>query len=505
MRKVFCFIVLLQCIVLRAQNVFEGIEAMYELQMSVSKGQTPLWLNANKYGLSSPCSNNGFVRTVLSRDIHLDDSSNIGIGYGLDIALPYNYSTSIALQQLFAELRYKRLTLSIGSKNRKLELKNQQLSSGSQTLGINARSVPQVRIGIEDYYTLPIAGRSMSIKGHIAYGYMTDGHWQKEFTNENVKWTEGTLYHSKAGFLKIGKSSSPLNLELGLEMATIFGGTVNCYNERKEQLETFKGGNGVSDFWYAFMPGGKDFSEEKNGYVNAEGDLLGSWIARLTYSHKDFDIALYGDLFFEDHSAMYHLGYYGYGQDGDWQKRNEELYLYPLKDGLFGLEINIKRQDYLKDIVLEYIDTRYQSGPIYHDHTSNISDQIGGLDNYYNHQFYSGWQYYGQVMGNPLYLSPIYNDNSLEIQNNRFFAWHLGLQGYLNSNLKYRFLSTWQKCLGTYRSPYTRAKKNVSILLESEYLLSKVKGLSVRTAFGLDSGTYLGDNIGMQISLIYKI
>ena len=45
-----------------SQTLSEGLEQSYELQMSVSKNHTPLWLNANRYGLSSLRSTNGYVR-----------------------------------------------------------------------------------------------------------------------------------------------------------------------------------------------------------------------------------------------------------------------------------------------------------------------------------------------------------------------------------------------------------------------------------------------------------
>lgn len=489
---------------LRAQHVFEGLAYVYETQISVSNSKTPLWLNANKYGLSSLDRSNGYVRAAIGRDVHLDDARKVGVGYGLDIALPYNYDVKVAIQQLYAEFRYKRLSFTLGSKYLPMELKNQSLSSGSQALGINARPVPQFRISVADYYTLPYTRQWLAVKGHLSYGYMTDGDWQRDFTSQSDKWTEGTLYHSKAGFLRIRKPSSSFTIELGLEMATLFGGTINIYDNTTQQMQQFQGGHRLVDFWHAFTPGGSDFVEEEEGYVNAEGDVLGSWLARFTYDHRDFEIALYADHFFEDHSSCYNLGYYGYGKDGDWQKRSKKLYLYPLKDGMLGVELKLKRQDYLKCIVVEFINTRYQSGPIYHDHTPNIYDQIGGQDNYYNHKFYSGWSYYGQVIGNPLYLSPIYNDGEIDIQNNRFFAWHFGLQGSFSANLNYRLLATWQKGLGTYRKPYPTARENFSFLAEVGYALPRLCGWSVKAGFGFDQGKLLGNNNGFQLSVTYK-
>lgn len=486
-------------------QLLDSLSIRYEMQMSVSDNQTPLWLNANRYGLGSLSKTNGYMRVGLSNDSAIKHNNTWRFGYGIDIVGAYHHSSKLLVQQLYTDLTYRWFTLSIGSKQRDMEMKNQLLSSGAQTIGINARPIPQVRIGIEDYKDLSFTKNWLAIKGHIAYGYMTDGNWQDKFAADNSKWTNGTLYHSKAGYLRIGNESKALSFELGLEMATIFGGTVH-WIDGDGNPKIFKGGNGVSSFWNAFIPGGSDFQEEEQGYINVEGDQLGSWVTRLTYRNQSFDVALYADHFFEDHSALYHLGYYGYGKDGDWQKRSRKLYLYPIKDGLVGSEFTFKNQDLVKNVVLEFINTRYQSGPIYHDHTATVPDQIAGQDNYYNHTYYPGWQYYGQVIGNPLYLSPIYNkDGAMEIKDNRFFAWHFGAMGNLSDYFKYRILATWQKGYGTYRNPYLEPQKNTSIMGELEYdFAKKIKGLRVRVAYGLDKGSLIGNNNGLQIGMIYE-
>ena len=74
--------------------------------------------------------------------------------YGLDIVVPVNYTSNFIVQQAFAEIRWKHGVMTIGSKEFPMELKNQSLSSGSQTLGINARPVPQIRLALPDYRSL---------------------------------------------------------------------------------------------------------------------------------------------------------------------------------------------------------------------------------------------------------------------------------------------------------------------------------------------------------------
>ena len=68
-----------------------------------------------------------------------------------------------------------------------MNLKNSRLSSGSQTLGINARPVPQVRLALEDYWSIPFTKDWLQVKGHVAFGMQTDEGWQHEFTDKKTR------------------------------------------------------------------------------------------------------------------------------------------------------------------------------------------------------------------------------------------------------------------------------------------------------------------------------
>ena len=135
----------------------DSIFYMVEMQgsMSFDGGKTPLWLNANKYGLSSLDKNNGYLRAATIRPLSVDNEKKWGIGYGLDLVGAVNYTSKAFVQQAYAEGRWLKGVLTIGSKEYPMELKNQKLSSGSQTLGINARPVPQARIALAEYWKVP--------------------------------------------------------------------------------------------------------------------------------------------------------------------------------------------------------------------------------------------------------------------------------------------------------------------------------------------------------------
>jgi len=258
---------------------------------------------------------------------------------------------------------------------------------------------------------------------------------------------------------------------------------------------------GIKDYWHAFWPGGQDASDGE--YGNIAGNQLGSWLIRLNYDGDMFSARLYADHFFEDHSQMLLTDYNGYGTGDEYMvKKDRKFYVYKLKDIMLGTEVNIKYGSWLRNIVFEYIYTKYQSGPYNHDRTRNISDHMAGVDDYYNHSFYTSFQHWGQVIGNPLFRSPLYNtDGTIEVKDNRFQALHIGFDGRPTENLDYRVLATWQEGLGRYTDPFTKAHHNVSFLVEAAYRFKqnwKVKG-----AYAMDFGSskMLGHNAGFQITV----
>jgi hypothetical protein len=475
-----------------------------EAQSSWSDRVTPLWLNANKYGLSSLERSNGYFLAGIEKKDSISGIRKISWGGGMEMAATYNYTSTLVLQQAYVEGRWLHGALTVGAKEYPLQLKNANLSSGSQALGINARPVPQVRIALPEYTKI---WRWLYIKGHIAYGMFTDDAWQRKFTGKHSMYCQQVLYHSKAGYLRVGDPERPLTVELGLEMATQFGG--RSYTPGSGVV---KGGDGLKDCWNVFWGGGGDPGEGK--FANAEGNQLGSWVGRIRYDQPSYDISFYWDHYFEDHSQMFFLDYDGYGHGSEWnEKKKWKFYLYDFKDIMLGSELNLKRGTWLRDVVAEYLYTKYQSGPIYHDHGTLESYHIAGDDDYCNHHIYCSWQHWGQVMGNPLFRSPLYNsDHRNRVEDNRFVAWHFGFDGCLNARmdergeilpdhlLSYRVLATFQKGWGTYTGPYLPVRKDFSMMLELNYALNH--GWVVKGALGLDAGGIYGNNKGFQLSVV---
>ena len=467
------------------RSLFDSLQYRAEMQGTLAGGDhSPLWLNANKYGLSSLKKANGYIRGAIMRPLSNDDGRRWGVGYGVDLALAAGFTSTLVIQQAYIEARWLKGVLTVGAKEQPMELKNQELSSGSQTLGINARPVPQVRIALPDYWSIPGTRNWLALKGHIAYGMTTDDSWQKDFKAPNTRYTENTLYHSKAGYLRIGPKN--ITFELGLEMASQFGGKSHMYENGVEKV--YDNSSNLKAFWNALIPGGSDATD--GNFKNVEGNQLGSWVMRLNFDQPTWNIGVYADQFFEDHSMMTHFS-----------KSGDGYFRYDFKDWLLGVELKLKQTRWLEGVVVEYLYSKYQGGPVYHDHTANVDIQISGRDNYYNHHLFTGWQHWGQVMGNPLYRSPLYNDDrKIEVEHNRFKAWHLGFNGSPIDGLHYRVLATWQRSFGSYYYLPPTPVENVSLLAEASYALRH--GWLVKGAFAMDNGKLRGESYGVQLSVI---
>ena len=216
------------------------VKTEYTVEMGGTSGKgtyAPMWLTANRQGLSSANTENGYLRAGIAHTMPLNQ--HFGFSAGLDLATAYNFTSSFIIQQAYADLSYRWLNLSIGSKERLPELKNSKLSSGGMVESNNARPIPQIRLEVPDYVAIPGTHKWLHLKGHIAYGRFTDDKWQEHFTSIGNPYTIDVLYHSKSLFAKVGnKEHFPVEFEGGIQMSAQFGGDQYIAGQK----EPYRGG-----------------------------------------------------------------------------------------------------------------------------------------------------------------------------------------------------------------------------------------------------------------------
>lgn len=457
------------------------LEFKIESRASFAGGEnTPFWLVNNIQGLGSPKFNNGWVRASAIKNI--DSQKKFSWGAGVDLVGGWNLISPFRIQQLFGEIKYRRLWIMAGSREMWGFYNNRHLSSGDLFLSGNAMPIPQFRIGTYDFAPFWGTNGWFSVKAYLAYGKFTDSKWQKDWVAYGSNRTSGVLFCSRGLWFRFGKESDfPITADIGVEMGTQFAGTV--YKDGKVLRMPHK----FVDWVKAFIPvpGNSDTLMEEQ--TNVQGNMTGEYTISLSYvPNSDWRFRAYFEHYFEDHSQMF-LEY------GPW------------KDGLWGLEISFPKNRFVNSLVYEFITTKDQTGAVNHDWTPEVPSQVSGRDNYFNHYLYNAWQNWGMTMGTPLAISPIYNKNHiLTIYNTRFLAHHIGLKGNPLDNLSWRVLLTFSRNWGTYWLPLEEVMNNFSGLVEISYSPQNWKGFFANGALAWDHGPLLGNNFGGMISFGFQ-
>lgn len=452
-----------------------------EARASFAGGEyTPFWLVSNIHGLGSPEFNNGYVRGEIYKP--MDTSKKFSWGAGVDISGAWNLPAPFAIRQLYGELHYRAIWISIGSRNYHSYYNNSRLSSGDLLFSDNAMAIPQVRIGTNGF--APFWGTKgwFSVRAYLAYGMFTDARWEKNWVAPGGDRTSGTLFCSRGLWLRGGNFEKfPLTLDVGIEMGTQFGGTI--YKDGG----SFKMPQGFKAWAKALIPMSGNAETPDGEQYNIQGNMTGEYSISVSYSPAPgWLIRPYWEHYFEDQSQMT----FEYG---------------PWKDGLYGLELHFPKNPFLSKFVYEYIGTKDQTGSVLNNYTAEIPDQVSGRDNYFNHYLYNCWQNWGMTIGTPLALSPLYNrDHILTISNTRFIANHFGLEGDPTDYLQWRFLLTFSRNWGTFWKPLESVMDNCSGLIELSCNHKSLKGFYIKGAMAWDKGPLLGNNVGGMLSVGYE-
>ena len=446
-----------------------------------------------------------FQKNTLIADISatkkIDYDNRFSWGYGAEIIGEYSNSntyqrwndqadiwesnprrpSSIVLQQLYGEAKWRCLFMQIGLKEHDPAVLNPQLSSGDFVESGNARPMPEVRFGFHGYEDIPLTNGWLQIQCQLAFGMPTDYDFIKDRYNYySYHITKGSLYNYKRVFFRTNPEKR-LSVTFGMQAAAFFGGHFTGYYQGKES-NSFDLTLDAQSFFNMIIP----VLNSKEGF--AEGSNLGSWDFyaqyRLDSSNK---VCAYFQWPFEDGSGI--------------ARRNK-------MDGIWGLEYKGSKDAIVSGAVIEYVDFRDQSGPIHYAPgdlpNPTLTSEATGYDNYYNNAFYNAYAHYGMSIGTPFLPSPIYNlDGYPAFACNRANGIHVGINGCVMRGLCYRLLFGHQRGLGTYKIPYDDVRANTSFMVEAIYTLTDNIGLKGQLA--IDRGSLRGNNTGGLLSVTYSL
>lgn len=420
----------------------------------------PFWLLSNREGRFLPEDHAAALDlSVFSRT---DTLSKLRFGYGLEVFGRASDSSRAHLHQAYAYIQWKDLLqLRAGRWTNIVGSREPALSSGSIIWSGNARPMTRVEISTPDYITIPYTGGLLELKGLMAHGWF-----------EQERFVEGVWMHHKNLYGRFG-GSFPVNLVYGFNHYAQWAGQSPVRDEPfPSDLEAF-----IRVFLN--RSGSESDPTTPPGWaVNKFGNSLGSRNYGIELTTASLEAGIYWQDVFEDNSGLNHKNF---------------------PDGLWGLHARFTgKQRVLQAFVLEVLHTKDQSGPTHNDPEGNV---VGGNDNYFNHGHYrSGWTYHKFTIGTPLLTSPIFNESSIRLLNNRVLAYHFGAEGHLGPDTRYRGLFTYSRNYGLHSIPFAEPIDQLSVMLELTRPLRRY-GLDIAATLAGDIGRLYGDNIGVMLSI----
>ncbi len=475
----------------------------YEASLWANTGSgdfAPYYIASNRHGILTQKSN-ALLQLGAWRDMNMSKRFSYGFGasfitgygskndyerYNPVTESFYTHAESpswIWLQQLYGEVKYRGVFMTVGLKEQQSKMLNVDLSSGDLIESGNARPIPEVRAGFHDFQDIPFTNGWVQIDGEISYGKFTDNDYMRNHYNYyNYHLTTGSWYTYKQAYFRT-KPSERLSVTLGAQAAGLFGGTTENYSDGKMIGKPYKHPDGLGDFFEMFIP--KNTSEE--GFVL--GNHLGSWDFMARYRLKnDDELKAYFQWLWEDGSGIGKLNGF---------------------DGLWGLEYKSARRGIINGAVIEYLDFTNQSGPMHWDPEDNpgttITDQATGGDNYYNNSFYNSYAHYGMSIGTPFMRAPIYNlDGYPAYICSRIKGVHVGIMGNISSPIDYRVMFSYRKGWGTGLVPLLETLDDTSLSVDATYRVPSIKGLAIKAQVAFDNGSMFGNNFGGLVTVSYN-
>lgn len=386
------------------------------------------------------------------------------------------------IQQLFGEVKYRSLFLTLGQKYSTSPIVDESLSSGDVVRSCNASPIPGVAAGFLDFQNIPFTKGWVQIEGQLMYGRMTDsGFKDREFNYYAGVKSINLWYNYKRVHFRTNPSK-PFHVIVGLQAAGLFAGASQTYQKGELKKDIVRGFR-LKDAFNMLLP-----TEGGENYYT--GSHLGSWDFKANYDFKNGSrLSGYFEWLWEDGS--------GIGKLNGW-------------DGLWGLQYEFPRKGIVSKIAIEYLDFVNQSGPIHfdpEDHPGNhLSGRAEGADDYYNNGDYGAYTNYGMGIGTPFLVAPVYNRNgALDYLHNRARGCHVAMEGNPNASWSYRAMYSYQRAGGNGWTPAMSRKHSNSLMVEAKTTpLKNCRGFEIGARLALDSGDLRGNNFGMQLRLGYS-
>ena len=473
----------------------------YESLFTVGSGSgdfAPYYQSSLRHGRFTQA-DNAQIEAKLWRPVDID--KRFSYGFGVDIiggyasAVDYEkYNpvdmkwgshserpSSVWIQQLYGDIKYRSVFISVGMKEHGSAILDQSLTSGDLVESGNTRPIPEVRAGFIDFQDIPFTKGWIQIQGEIGYGRMIDdGWWKDHFNYYNGTIRRDLLYNYKRCYFRT-EPSRPLSVTFGMQAAAVFGGTTDFYF-KGELAKSQKNISGIKGFFKMLIP----INDGEEGFY--AGNHVGSWDIKARYRLKNgSEISAYASWLWEDGS--------GIGKLNGW-------------DGLCGIGYRSSKACLISGALVEFLEFTNQSGPIHFAPGdfpgTTIPDHVSGADDYYNNAIYGSWSYFGQSLGSPAMMAPVYNrDGYPHYIGNVMRGFHIGIEGYITPRIDYRLKGGYRKAWGTSKMMLPRPLDLTAVMMEASWRPVRIDGLSINASLELNRGSMPENSFGAMVGLRY--
>lgn len=483
---------------LQAEDVYHTVNYHIETVADVSQGDhLPYFMAANSYGVLSPQGSQGFLRAAVHYNRQREERK-FYFGAGADMIAYVSshndyYRNNSYLQQCYLEVGSGEYFITAGIKEQPARFVDSHLSSGNMVWSNNSRPVPGLHIGTRDFVKMFIIADLLESSFDFFYGKLLDGDFNNHRFDQyqalgdkgplRASAFDGAYLHRKSVWVRT-PSKYPFYITFGVEHAALFGGKIKHIDgkwDASRELVTFD----QTCKWGNALLGGEGRTDDALNH-------LMTLDARMDFRAEKFDFALYKQHYTDDLNAKSFSNF---------------------ADGLWGMELKLKRFPWLNHVVMEFIKTNSQG-----DNTEALKKFASGTEttvddfasDFYQDQRFGGYAYYGMACGHPMVTSPIYNaDLYPGYLYNNMQGIHLGAEGSINDDFSYRvkfcniksdgnpWTSALEKINGQPVSSYT----NTSCHVEACY---KHKSWNYGVQLSIDNGDLYGNNFGIGLSARYS-
>lgn len=366
-----------------------------------SKEKLPFWFYSNQIGRISETTN---IAGWLSGKAKYDFNTKASLEIGGGLLYQDAFSDEVFIDELYADFNYSWIEVIAGRKQEPEMYNGLSATNENFVWSLNARPMP----GMQVQTSRPVYFNENKKLG-------LEFSWE-EYLMGNDRFVKGTRLHKKSLYI-VANLENRWKLKGGITHAAQWGGNSPIH-----------GNQPTSIIDYLKVLTGREGGENANpsDQVNVLGSHLGTYELYFKKDFGDFSLQFLYNHFFEDGSGSRFANF---------------------PDGRYGLFYVNNQTEFISYFIYEFYYTKDQSQtPPYL------------FDYYFNNGVYaSGWTYQNRVIGVPLLTTNYYEayplgSETIRVGNNSIIAHHFGFSGQLFRTFPYKFIATYRKNYGHYRS-----------------------------------------------------